>query len=235
MTMLPPGLLGAVGPAQFELLIHFCGRPSSAPVTPTVPQAIRDLHPWQRLHNILWKGQIRGFAPFGSDSPMVCLSESTPEHLCWLLSNCQWPPWGLLLRRQTAYDLGGGPVWYARTEQLTKLPAELRGWAVRLEAGTHRSEWLHEREWRIPVPPGNPVLQLPPDGVPVILVGDPQWQPTALVRRTVFVDQTGMQAVPGQPAHPQVVDVPELPYLWTAALERWYWDPATQRIRQIPH
>jgi hypothetical protein len=62
MTVQPPGLLGAAGPAQFEFLIHFCGRPSSAAMTPTVPQTIRDLQPWQRLHNILWEGQIRGFA-----------------------------------------------------------------------------------------------------------------------------------------------------------------------------
>jgi hypothetical protein len=109
MTKQPPGLLGAAGPAQFELLIHFCGRPNSAAVTPTVPQVIRDQQPWQRLHNVLWEGEIRGFAPFSSASPMVCLSESPLEHLRWLLSNRQWPPWGVLLRRQTVYDLGGGP------------------------------------------------------------------------------------------------------------------------------
>jgi len=234
MTMQPPGLLGAAGPAQFEFLIHFCGRPSSAAMTPTVPQTIRDLQPWQRLHNILWEGQIRGFPPFGSDSPMVCLSESPLEHLRWLLSHRQWPPWGLLLRRQTAYDLGGGPVWYARTEQLATLPAELRGWAVRFEAGANRSDWLHEREWRIPVPPNDTVLHLPPGSVPVILVGDPQWQPSALVQRTVFVDHYGMPAAPGQPGHPQIVDVPELPHLWSAAVERWYWDPASQQIWQVP-
>jgi len=232
MTVEPPGLLGAAGPAQFELLIHFCGRPGST-LTPSVPQGIRDQEPKERLANILWEGQIRGFAPYGSDSPMVCLSESPLEHLRWLLLNRQWPPWGLLLWRQTVYGLGGGPVWYARTEQLDALPAELRSWAVRFETGNNRSDWLHEREWRIPVPLDNPVLPLPPDGVPVILVGDPQWQPTAPVRRTIFVDQFGMPVAPGQPGHPQVVDVPELPHLWTAA-ERWYWDPGAQEIRQIP-
>jgi len=120
------------------------------------------------------------------------------------------------------------------TEQMAVLPEELRGWAVRFDTGTYRSDWLHECEWRIPVPADNPVLQLPADGVPVILVGDPQWQPTGLVRRTVMVDQFGVQVAPGQPGHPQAVDVPELPYLWTAALERWYWDPATQQIWQVP-
>lgn len=84
------------------------------------------------------------------------------------------------------------------------------------------------------MPSDNPVPQLPPDAVPVILVGDPQWQPTALVQRTVFVNHYGMPAAPGQPGHPQIVDVPELPYLWAAAVERWYWDPASQQIWQIP-
>ncbi|GAA1657307.1 hypothetical protein [Actinoplanes couchii] len=233
MTAPIPGLLGSAGPAQFEWLVHFCGRPNPAAVTPTVPLAIRNQQPWQRLFSILWEGQIRGFAPFGSDSPMVCLSESPLEHLRWLLSTRQWPPWGLLLRRQTVYDLGGGPVWYARPEQLEMLPAELRGWTVRFETGVNRSDWLHEREWRIPVPLANPVLPLPADAVPVILVGDPNWQPTALVSRTICVDDSGMQVQPGQLGHPQMVEMLELPHLWTAA-ERWYWDPDQQQILQIP-
>lgn len=49
MTILPPALLGAAGPAQFELLIHFCGRPNLAASTPNVPQTIRDQPPWLRL------------------------------------------------------------------------------------------------------------------------------------------------------------------------------------------
>lgn len=52
MTVQPPGLLGAAGPAQFEFLIHFCGRRISAAMTPPVPQTILDLQPWQRLHKI---------------------------------------------------------------------------------------------------------------------------------------------------------------------------------------
>lgn len=234
MTAQYPGSLVAAGPAQFELLIHFCGRPPSAAMTPTVPQVIRDLQPWQRLHNILWEGQIRGFAPFGSRSPMVCFSESPLEHLRWLLSHRQWPPWGLLLLRQTVYDLGGGPVWYPRTEQFALLPEELRGWAVRFDTGTYRSDWLHEREWRIPVPANDPVLRLLPYGIPVILVGDPQWQPVRMVQTTILVDQFGLEVAPGQLGHPQVVEVPELPYLWTSAVQRWYWDTAQQQVCQLP-
>ncbi|MEV6906097.1 hypothetical protein [Amycolatopsis sp. NPDC051071] len=83
---------------------------------------IRDLRPWQRLHNILWEGQIWGFPPFGSDSPMVCLSERPLEHQRWLLLHRYMPPWGLLLRWQAVYDSAAGPVWYTPTEQLATLP-----------------------------------------------------------------------------------------------------------------
>lgn len=231
MTVPVSGPLGAAGPAQFEMLIHFCGRPASAPPTPTVPPFIRDQPPWQRLSNILWEGQIRGFAPFGAELPMVCLSESPLDHLNWLLSSRQWPPWGLLLSRQTVYDLGGGPVWYARKEQLAALPEQLRSWAVRFDTGPNRSDWLHEREWRIPVSSANPTLQLPA-AVPVILVGDPHWRPSRPTLRTVFVDESGMETMPGQ-GHPQLVEVQELPYLWATA-ERWYWDAANQQILRLP-
>ncbi len=47
----------------------------------------------------------------------------------------QRPPWGTPLKRQAVYNLGGGPAGYARAEQLAELPDELRGWAVRFEAG----------------------------------------------------------------------------------------------------
>lgn len=40
---------------------------------------------------------------------MVCLSESPLEHLRWLLSHRQWPPWGLLVRQQAMYDSAADP------------------------------------------------------------------------------------------------------------------------------
>lgn len=234
MTARTPGLLGPAGPAQHELLIHFCGRANTANTTPSVPPSIRKLEPWQRLDRILWEGQIRGFAPFGSDRPMVCLSESPPEHLRWLLANHRWQPWGVFLRRQAVYDLGGGPAWYVRSKQLEALPTELRGWAVRFETGPNRSDWLHEREWRIPVPTDNPVLPLSPGSVSAILIADPQWQPTRLFPRTVFVDEFGRQVPPGRPGYPKSIGVPRQPALWTSAT-RLFWDATQQQILKISH
>lgn len=230
MTAQPPGWLGPAGPAQFEFLIHFCGRPSFAAMTPTMPQTIRDLKPWQRLHNILREGQIRGFAPFGSESPMVCLSESPLEHLSWLLSHRQWPPWGLLLRRQTVCTTSaGGPSG-------TPAPSNWRRCRRSCAAGPYGSRpgptdrtGCTSASGVSRCHPTTPCCSCRPTPFPVILVGDPRWQPTALIQRTVFVDHYGMPAALGQPDHPQNVDVPELPHLWTTAVERWYRDPAGRR------
>jgi hypothetical protein len=83
------------------------------------------------------------------------------------------------------YDQGGGPVWHlwepafealnslASTTETIGAVELLRTWTVRLEAGS--SDWLHEREWRIPVPCG--VLDLEPRAVEAVIVGDPEWQP----------------------------------------------------------
>jgi hypothetical protein len=47
----------------------------------------------------------------------------------------------------------------------------------------------------------------------------------------VLVGQFDALAHPG---HPQMVDIPVVPCLWTAAVERWYWDPEKQQIWQVP-
>lgn len=171
------GQLGAVGPAQFDWLIHFCGRPPGTGSSPDTAADVRALTPPQRLHQILWQGQIRGFRQFGTEPATVCFSESPLDHMKWLIQERFWPPWGILLERQVVFDLGGGPVWYVRTAQLAELPRDLRGWAVRLDAGDRRSDWLHEREWRIPLSANGGAVAIPMNPQPTILVGDPSWIP----------------------------------------------------------
>jgi hypothetical protein len=89
----------------------------------------------QRLDSILWEQRLYGFPPFGAyvDQPMICFSESPPDHLRWLIATRGWPAWGLLFFRQYIYDIGGGPVWHTRATQHAELNREQRRWAVRLD------------------------------------------------------------------------------------------------------
>jgi hypothetical protein len=68
--------LQPTGPAQFDYLVHFCGRPASTTSTPSVPMNIRTQSPLERLANILWQQRLYGFPPFRAayNQPMVCLN-----------------------------------------------------------------------------------------------------------------------------------------------------------------
>lgn len=219
--------LEKVGPAQFDWLIHFCGRSPGAMTSRAVAPEIAGMKPSQRLDNILWEQQLRGFPPFGADvdRPMICLSESPPDHLRWLVTDRQWPPWGLFFERQYVYEQDGGPVWSVRSAQYDCLTPEQRAWAVRLDTTPgRRSDWLFEREWRMPLRPGT--TGLPLTRLLGILVGDRNWQPSV---REVY---TGYyrSAATGELAHPhdpyaQPDTHPALPALWHSALFRVYWDP----------
>jgi hypothetical protein len=227
--------LNPAGPAQYELLIHFTGRPPGTRPNQEVPEWLRALTPEQRLDGILWDQRIYGFVPFGATAPhaMVCLSESPLEHLAWLINERQWPPWGLFVWRQRIFNAGGGPVWYARPPQHATLTPEQRAWAVRFESSPGgRSDWVHEQEWRVPVPPHDPALHLAPGDVHAVLVPNPFWQPTL---RPVLPpvppplplpgsSQAGMPAYVTNPSFIQPPQpVPVLPALWSG-VQRWYWD-----------
>jgi hypothetical protein len=213
------------GPAQHDWLIHFCGRPPDSKMTPSVPTWIAQQAASERLNNILGSGTLYGFPPHGAKQPgdylletpppgaiqpMLCLSESPPQHMDWLLNTRGWQPWGLFFHRQWVYNVGGGPVWYTRKEQHDALRADQLPWAVCLDANSHKSDWLHEREWRIPLPPENGALPLPIGTLAGILIGDPGWKPTD----------------PGNPLWQRI------PRLWWEPRSRqlWCWDPITRQF-----
>jgi len=62
-------------------------RPNPAAVTPTVPRRSMTNSRGSGCTTSCGKARSARFAPYGSDSPMVCLSESPLEHPRWLLSN----------------------------------------------------------------------------------------------------------------------------------------------------
>jgi hypothetical protein len=230
----PPWPLEQAGPAQFDWLIHFCGRAPSAKSTPYVPDEIANLDPWERLDQILWEQRLLGFPPFGAafDQPMICLSESPPNHLQWLLGTRGWKPWGLIFQRQYVYDVGGGPVWSVRSPQFDTLSPDQKRWAVRFDTTPEkRSDWLFEREWRIPRPVDDPALLLTTANLVGILIGDPSWRPSVREVHTGFFRSgaTGELAHPHEP-YAQPDTRPALPSLWVEMALRIYWDPNTRQF-----
>lgn len=220
-------LLRPAGPGQSYWMCHFCGRPPGTAVSSQLDPWIAALTPQQRLENILWTGTLLGSVPFGATHNMVCFSESSPEHLYWLLRERGFSGWGLLFTRQWVYDLFGGPVWYARNDQYNALTCDQRDWAVRLEAGA--ADWLHEREWRIRVLPQHSGLLVRPEDIEAILVEDPNWAPW----RQYQVPTGYLIGMDGLPSEDGVAEETRLewllPPLWRPE-RRLIWDRPTQRF-----
>jgi hypothetical protein len=160
------------------VLTHFCDRGRRS--NDRVPVAIRNMTGSERLASILWEGRLLAFQTFSQGDPAACFTESTAAGLAFVLHNRPYRPWGLIVDRDSVYNAGGGPVWYARPAEhrrLQELNPRLRQWAVRLDAG---SDWLEEREWRIAVDPANgspSMVSLSNLKLVALLVGDPHWAP----------------------------------------------------------
>jgi hypothetical protein len=97
----------------------------------------------------------------------------------------------------------------------------MQAWSVRLEPGS--SDWLEEREWRVPVmatTDGSPTaVWIPPLELYAIIVGDASWTP---VRVAEYVTpSTGEHAV--GPALPGALH----------GVQRWWWNPATRQLEVL--
>lgn len=203
------------------LITHFCDRARPQSYLPV--DILRMTAP-DRLASILWEGRLRSFTTYSGGDPATCFTEATIAGLEFLIRVRCYQPWGLVFERQSIYEAGGGPVWYARQSeyaQIHKLGPRAQAWAVRLEAGS--SDFLEEREWRIPVAPispGEPAVLL--RGLPLValLVGDPHWRPI----RQGYVQPSGTQQQVWGPLLPStVLHVP-----------LWWWDPAKPQLWQLP-
>lgn len=157
------------------------------------------------------RGDQRSNAVHSSDESVVCLSESNKPGTAALLSAAGFAGWGLVLRRQWVWDRGGGPVWYVRhdlwSEVRDTLDPALHRWLVRTEPSA--SDWLHEREWRVPCVEGE--LELEPEAVMAFLVSDDQWEPPTHSDH-VLDPMTGN------------VVVGEVTLEWTLGIPVWVWD-----------
>ena len=193
--------------------MHFTGRARKhyAPeVYFLTPTGILDL--------ILTEERLLAKPPFGTDRRAVCLSESDVNGVEALLSTGQFEGWGVVLHRDWVWRMGGGPIWYARDDVWQGVrdrgDQDLLQWMVR--TSPQDADWLHEREWRIPVPAE--YLELTIDAVAALLVSDPEWQPFRPAATTLWGD--GRMAVEGITNH------------IASEVPRWYWNG--DRIEVLP-
>ncbi|WP_432830529.1 hypothetical protein [Dactylosporangium sp. CA-092794] len=168
-------------PDMSGLLTHFCHRSSSQT---GIPQHVAAMSAQERLASILWSGQLWAFTTHSGGDPAVCLTEATLNGLGFLITRRQYQPWGLVFDRQKVYEAGGGPVWYVRGDEYYELrqtcSTRAQARMVRLDTGS--SDWLEEREWRIPIAPlpgpYQAAVPLASLGVVAVLVGDHAWAAT---------------------------------------------------------
>jgi hypothetical protein len=176
-VLIPAKLRPVEHPDLSPALTHFCSR--GRPLNSSVPPDIAAMSAQRRLEEILWSGTIKAFVTYSQGDPAVCMTETKKAGLDFLIRDRYYEPWALIFQRQNVYDAGGGPVWYARPEEystLGRVDPKLRSWAVRLDPG---SDWLEEREWRVPRPMapfgGAPSIPLAELGLVGLIVGDLGW------------------------------------------------------------
>lgn len=216
-----PTLRPVEHPDQSALLTHFChrARPQAG-----IPIEILQMSAPQRLESILWESRLRAFVTYSGGDPAVCLTEATPNGLGFLIGRRHYQPWGLVFTRQSVYDAGGGPVWYARPDEyhlVRSVSTRVKSWLVRLEPGS--SDWLEEREWRIPLSgddAAEPALPLRALHLAAVLVGDQNWSPA----------RTGWATSPATGGQVQGLVVPGI----LIGVPRWWWDPYAGQLYQLP-
>ncbi|TDC17912.1 hypothetical protein E1265_25865 [Streptomyces sp. 8K308] len=214
--------LGFTGPAQSDYLYHFTGRNGDHP--DTVPDEICKMSAEQRLARILQEERFQAFEPFGAREKCVCFSESTEAHLRYLIEVGRFKPWGVVGRRSALLRLGGGAVAYVPDRIHAQFKsAGLGHWAVRTSSD---STWLHEREWRLPLPKGSIGIS----SLQAILVGDPDWRPSFV---TSWVDGSTGEPLPQPDDNPYAEEVTDLPRLWRESWI-WVWDQQRGLVKNSP-
>lgn len=146
-------------------LVHFAGRQGGRLDPPDgVPAEIVELTPADRLARILSDERISAWPTFGTGSQRVsCFTEAAPSSIRALIHEGRYTPHGIGFTRQFIFDRGGEPVRYVRGDRWQCVTPDDKAIAVRYWPGavpdpgegeladhlSNRSEWLHEREWRL--------------------------------------------------------------------------------------
>lgn len=172
-----------------EVVVHFTGRRCSS------EEASR------RLLQVLDSGKIVASIPYGNDLGAACFTESTVRGVSWLISTNHFVPYGIAFTKSFVFAHGGAPAITIRGDEwnhVRTLPPELRARTVRLWPGAvpevgeslpphllTRSEWLGEREWRVPAEAGSAAIAFETDDISFLVVPDAEWiklQVRALVK-----------------------------------------------------
>jgi hypothetical protein len=162
-----------------EVVVHFTGRAGTSAEAE------------QRLGKIVDSGKILATIPYGNDLGAACFTESTAAGVSWLIANGHFVPYGVAFTKSFLFAHGGGPALVVRGDEwqhVRDLPPALRARAVRLWPGAEanpgeplpsrlrsRSEWLSEREWRVPARDGTPALSFDTDDIAFLVVPTPEW------------------------------------------------------------
>lgn len=162
-----------------EVVVHFTGRRC------TGEEASR------RLLQVIEAGAIVATIPYGNDLGSACFTESTVRGVSWLISTNHFVPYGIAFTKSFVFAHGGAPAIVVRGDEwkhVRSLPPELRARTVRLWPGAlpdlgeslpahlhTRSEWLGEREWRVPADAGAAALTFETHDIAFLVVPDADW------------------------------------------------------------
>ena len=148
---------------------------------------------------------------YGTPRRVACFTEATVDDgVPYLIWARDFGPWGIVFRRKVVWDAGGGPVFYVRADKFGNIwrwPKHMRSRCVKLDPG--KTQWLWEREWRIPLGRRETSFKFDRADVEAVIVGTRHWPP--LERTMVFNPMTN--AVQEDWVEPE----------W-ANVTRWWWD-----------
>lgn len=161
-------LLRQQSPDLPDVLIHMTGRYGQR--TPGLePNIATQLTAEIRLASLLLTGRVYYSKLFDDDTVRAASFTQTTRKALARLSN-RYSPCGIAFDKQAVWYDGGGPALYVRGDEWDDLvdaglPASLRAKVVRLwprwtgvddrpflspRGVSSQSEWMHEREWRLP-------------------------------------------------------------------------------------
>jgi hypothetical protein len=169
-------------PDLADHVIHFAGRNGKRI---NVDPEIEGLPADERLVRIVADQRIRAFQTFRAGAPVVCMTESTKAAVTTLIRDRRYTPCGIGFSKQFVFERDGGPALYVRGDEwpsVSEIPQPLRSRVVRFWPGAEAehplpdylatpSEWLQEREWRMP---GD--LTFGWDDIQFLIVPHPSWQ-----------------------------------------------------------